>query len=281
MPNGRRLLIALVALAAAGAIGWGVLVAVTAERLGRPAGAERIVLLAGGVPRSALVVPAAGEGPAPVVIAFHGLGGNARGLLERLGDLPERSGATVVLPDALPCPAVGLLTCWPAEAGAPTGPEFAVFDAVLADVADRWPVDTTRVTALGYSNGAGWAVRLLLDRPEAIQGAIVVAGFDPTRGFARDGAGRLAFPLEPITPSTAPAPAVRRPAAIVLGDADGTVPPAVTRGLVERLRALGWRDDDLRVDAVAGADHLDPRLLDEDRLLGHLAWLTARRPAGR
>jgi poly(3-hydroxybutyrate) depolymerase len=247
----------------------------TAGCAGAPGdGPERLRLRSGGLPRQALVLPARSPGPAPVVLAFHGLGDSGEGFRWGLGDFPALSGATVVLPDALPCFDTGGAPCWPAEAGAPNlATELAFVEDLVHRVAQRFPVDRDRVYALGYSNGAGWTVRLVLSRPDLVRGAIVVAGFDPTRAFARDRNGFLALPLTPVGPSGAEAPADRPPLALIHGGVDEVVPPRLGRELVERLRALGWDEELLRFESIQGAGHGDPRLLDEERLIGDLRWI--------
>jgi poly(3-hydroxybutyrate) depolymerase len=141
----------------------------------------RITWRSGDATRSALIVPAAGDRPAPLVVAFHGLGGSGADLMAALGDFPARSGASVVAPDALPCAPLGGTPCWPAEGDAPTGPELAAFDDLVAAASRHAPVDPERIYVLGLSNGGGWAVRLLLSRPGTVRGALVLAGYDPSR----------------------------------------------------------------------------------------------------
>lgn len=231
-----------------------------------PADARRITYRSGEATRSALLVPAAGDRPAPLLVAFHGLGSSGADLMAALGDFPARSGASVVAPDALPCAPLGGVPCWPAEADAPAGPELAAFDDLVAAASRQAPVDPGRVYVLGLSNGGGWAVRLLLSRPRAVRGALVLAGYDPTRPYAREPGG-IALPLRPTGPSQARAPVARRPVTLVHGDADGTVPAELARGLRARLLELGWPDRDVRLELIPGGGHDAPGLLDADLTL--------------
>lgn len=246
------------------------------SRAAEPGQPEVIRVRAAGLPRHAVLVPARAEGPAPLIIAFHGLGSSGRSLLESLGDLPARSGATVVLPDALPCPVTAGATCWPAEAGAPNlAAELLFVEGLVEEVAGRVPLDRDRILALGYSNGAGWAVRLVLQRPDLVRGAVAIAGFDPTRSFARDRNGLLALPLTPVGAPEALTAAGHPPLALIHGGADEVVPPRLGRELLARLGALGWPEGRARLEVVPGAGHVDARLLAPERLLAALRRVEA------
>jgi poly(3-hydroxybutyrate) depolymerase len=276
---GRR--IPYTALAAALLLTCG-LAAGCGSQAAEPGQAELIRVRAAGLPRQAVLVPARSGEPAPLILAFHGLGSSGRSLLESLGDLPARSGASVVLPDALPCLVTAGAPCWPAEAGAPNlGTELAFVERLVDEVAGRVPVDRDRVLALGYSNGAGWAVRLVLQRPDLVSGAVAVAGFDPTRSFARDRNGLLALPLTPIGAPEALTVAGHPPLALIHGGEDEVVPPRLGRELLGRLGALGWPKGRARLEVVPGAGHVDERLLTPDRLVAALRWVQAagREPA--
>ncbi len=54
--------------------------------------------------------------------------------------------------------------------------EFAYFDAVLDDVADRFPIDRDRVVATGFSAGGMMVWNLACARPEKFAGFIPIAG---------------------------------------------------------------------------------------------------------
>lgn len=243
-----------------------------------PAGARpastRLHLRSGGHARTALVLPAEGPAPAPALLAFHGLGDSGMGLLARLGDLTPLAGVTLVLPDALPCPPLAGAPCWPAEAGAPIRErELAFVEDLVGVLTGRADVVAGPPLVLGYSNGAGWVTQLLLDRPDLLAGAVIVAGFDPTRRFARSPDGLLAWPLRPLTPSAAAAPRLRRPVTLVHGGDDEAVPVALGRALAARLRQLGWGPHDVRLETHPGAGHSDPALLAASGLARHLRWL--------
>lgn len=127
--------------------------------------------------------------PLPVVLAFHGGGGNARGFQSYAGldAVADREGFLAVYPEGTG--RLGLHT-WNA------GPrccgyalEHDVDDvgftrAVIADLARRTGVDPSRIYATGHSNGAGMSYRLALEAPDLVAAVAPVAGaaMGPTEG---------------------------------------------------------------------------------------------------
>jgi poly(3-hydroxybutyrate) depolymerase len=272
--RGRRVLVAIVLLAAALLLG---LAAGCGDDGPAP---QPLTLESGGVPRSAIVVPGKGgeDDPPPLIVAFHGAGSSAAELLRSVTTFPERSGATVVLPDGLPCgSAAGGGRCWPAEADAKgIGAEEAFTQKLVETVAARWPVDRRRVYALGLSNGGAWTLRLLLDRPDLIRGGLVVAGYDPTRTYARTPDGALALPLTPLTPSAITRPAAFRPLVLEHGTADQLVPYPLILELVRTLTAKGWPGQTTLLQPTVGAGHLDPALLLPEALATTFGYIDQR-----
>jgi polyhydroxybutyrate depolymerase len=121
--------------------------------------------------------------PLPVVLAFHGGGGNAEGFEAYAGldTLADRAGFLVVYPDGTGPLRRRLLTwnagpdcCGYARTHDVDDVGFAM--AVLDDLARRTPVDSLRVYATGHSNGAMMAYRLAAERAERIAAIAVVAG---------------------------------------------------------------------------------------------------------
>lgn len=105
---------------------------------------------------------------APLVLVFHGAGGNGRAYLEKNGWLAQsmRAGFVVAAPDGLPAgpdmPANFLLNprLWNSgqlQADSPRSKvdDMAFVAALLDDIANRTPIDRQRVFATGHSNGAG------------------------------------------------------------------------------------------------------------------------------
>jgi polyhydroxybutyrate depolymerase len=136
------------------------------------------------------VPPRVSEGqPLPVVLAFHGGGGNASGFKAYAGldALADRQGFVVVYPDGSGRLGRRLLT-W--NAGGCCGYAVAqnVDDvgfslAVLRDVARNVSVDPARVYATGHSNGALMAYRMAIDASDRIAAVAPVAGAMQAPGF--------------------------------------------------------------------------------------------------
>ena len=162
------------------------------------AGDHTLTLQHGGRQRSYIVhVPKAGaDRPRPVILAFHGGGGEAEGFKAYAGldAIADREGAIVVYPNGSGLLPRRLLT-W--NAGECCGYAmnqriddvgFAV--AVLDDLAKRTAVDMRRVYATGHSNGGMMAYRLGAERADRIAAIVPVAGalsvtqFAPSRRIA-------------------------------------------------------------------------------------------------
>lgn len=127
----------------------------------------------------------------PVLLAFHGGGGNAQQFEDSSG-LPEvarREGFLLVFPDG-----TGPLSlhtwnaggcCGSAAAGAVDDVGFVA--ALLDDLARRAPVDSTRVYVTGHSNGGMMSYRLAMELGHRIAaaapvgGAMIVEAFRPVR----------------------------------------------------------------------------------------------------
>jgi polyhydroxybutyrate depolymerase len=133
---------------------------------------ERMEWTVDGLQREALVyLPPAGErAGAPVVFAFHGHGGRARGVARkfRLHELwPE---AFVVYMQGVPTPGrlsdpEGRKAGWQHDPEAFGGRDLAFFDAVLATLREDHGIDERRVYATGHSNGGGFCYLLWVSRP--------------------------------------------------------------------------------------------------------------------
>lgn len=125
----------------------------------------------------------------PVVVALHGSGGSGLDCLDSMGwaELAEREGVLIVAPDALPAettkPAEFLRNPrqWNSGQHPPDRPrsridDLAFFDALLDDLASRWPIDPARIHVAGHSNGAAMAFRLAAERAGRIAGIAAVSG---------------------------------------------------------------------------------------------------------
>jgi polyhydroxybutyrate depolymerase len=148
-------------------------------------GDHRIALQHGGRQRSYVVhaPPAAREGrPLPVILNFHGGGGNAlaQQKYSRMDALADAEGFLAVYPDGTGRMSDRLLT-WNAGSCCAYSAANKVDDvgftlALLADLEARQPVDRRRVYATGLSNGAMMAWRLAVEASEHIAAIAPVAG---------------------------------------------------------------------------------------------------------
>jgi polyhydroxybutyrate depolymerase len=119
-------------------------------------------------------LPDDGAEPAPLVVAFHGGYGSARGFARRTGlaDAATDAGFAAVFPE-------GFRRSW--NAGDCCGPaqrqgvnDVAFVRAILDDLEDE-DVDTRTVYATGFSNGGKMAYRLGCDLPRRVAALAVVA----------------------------------------------------------------------------------------------------------
>jgi polyhydroxybutyrate depolymerase len=165
----------------------------TAPPLG-PGDAE-LTLTHGGRRRSYLAhvppVRAGATAPRPVLLAFHGGGGNAKGFKDSAGldAVSDREGFVVVYPNGTGPLRSLLLTfnagnncCGSAQRQDVDDVGFAV--AVLADLDRRLDVDRERVYATGHSNGAIMSYRLAAGRADLIAAIAPVAGAMSLDAFA-------------------------------------------------------------------------------------------------
>ncbi len=141
------------------------------------AGDVDVAIVSHGARRAARVhVPAAAlRGPAALLLAFHGTGGNGR-FMERYSGLAaqlDRGPAAIgVFPDADG-------PRWNVEEARADADDVGFVADLLDAVEARWCVDLDRVTAAGVSNGGSMAALLACAMPQRIAGVAIVAG-----GFA-------------------------------------------------------------------------------------------------
>jgi polyhydroxybutyrate depolymerase len=146
-----------------------------------PPGDHRIRLRHEGRERTYLVhLPPRHRGGLPLVLSFHGGGGNAAGQQRhtRMDAVADRERFVVAYPDGTG--RAGLLT-WNAGDCCGLAAELAVDDvgfalAVVDDLARRAGIDRRRVYATGMSNGGMMAHRLAAEAAERIAAVAPVAG---------------------------------------------------------------------------------------------------------
>jgi polyhydroxybutyrate depolymerase len=135
-------------------------------------------------------VPERGRGERPLMIAFHGGGGNASGFKAYAGidAVADREGFIAVYPDGTGPLRGRLLTfngggcCGYAQDHDIDDVGFTI--AVIDDLARRVPIDRKRIYATGHSNGAIMAWRLAAERADVIAAIVPVAGAMSLPSFA-------------------------------------------------------------------------------------------------
>ena len=128
-----------------------------------------------GVERTALIhfPPLAAGEQAPLVFAWHGHGGNARGFSRRLGIQKHWPEAIVVYPQGLPTPGKltdpeGKRSGWASNVGDGPNRDLRFFDAMLSDLIGRGIIDPELVCSTGHSNGGGFTYTLLMERGDRL-----------------------------------------------------------------------------------------------------------------
>ncbi|MFO1186197.1 MAG: PHB depolymerase family esterase [Alphaproteobacteria bacterium] len=127
----------------------------------------------------------AGGGAFPVVLVFHGGGGDIDGIVRATGmdETAEKYGFLAVYPSGTKA-RIGKFRTWNAgdccgRAAEKNVDDMAYVAAVLDDLAKRYVIDRARVYATGHSNGGMISWRLACERPD------LVAAIAPNAGAAR------------------------------------------------------------------------------------------------
>jgi predicted esterase len=109
--------------------------------------------------------------PVPLIVAFHGAGGDARG------------GIDLFLSDADANDSILLATrsrgpSWDVTTGNGFGPDIAFLDRALEIVFERYAIDPARIAAAGFSDGASYALSVGLTNGDLFDAILAFsAGF--------------------------------------------------------------------------------------------------------
>jgi polyhydroxybutyrate depolymerase len=149
------------------------------------AGVQDFVVDAGGVERPVRVmVPSATTEPRlPVVIDWHGLGGDgpSQAAYSAYEDLGEQEGFVVVHPTGLPLEP-GAPNSWQLFDEPSARDDLAFADALFERLEQDWCADPTRIYSTGFSNGGYFTSRLVCERADRIAAAVSVGGLYHSEG---------------------------------------------------------------------------------------------------
>jgi polyhydroxybutyrate depolymerase len=122
--------------------------------------------------------------PAPVVLGWHGLGGDGAQQAEYSGyeELAEEQGFVAVHPTGVADD--GRPTSWQLAPGSGGRDDLAFTDVLIDELVANWCVDPARVYSTGFSNGGYFTSRLVCERADRIAAAVSVAGLTHPDGCA-------------------------------------------------------------------------------------------------
>lgn len=197
------------------------------------AAAQALVPGVSRITKAALVYrPAQIAEPSAVVILLHGAGGRADQFLREFTRFADERGVLLL---ALQSEAGS----WPRRSQEVTrGPDAANFNAALAALTARAPVDLSRVVLLGFSDGASHALSFGLAKPKTFRAILAMS---PGYAFAP----RRPDPTQPIF--------------IAHGRRDNVLSAANVREMIRGLEGAGYRPE---VRWFNGGHRIDPALLD-------------------
>ena len=128
-----------------------------------------------------LVVPSDLSHPAPLVVAFHGHGGNGATFDRRMNIDSLWPDAIVVYPDGLPghkgiTDPDGSQPGWQVRPGDEGDRDLAFYDVMLSTLRSKLPVDDNRIFVMGHSNGSGFTALLWAARGGDIAAIATLSG---------------------------------------------------------------------------------------------------------
>lgn len=130
------------------------------------------------------------EKPVPLVLAFHGAGGNGKAMeqLTELSQLAEQTGFIVVYPDAID-------QHWDARRRSQpeTSHDIDFISALIDQVGQEYNLDRSRIYATGFSNGGMFAHRVACELSDKVAASAAVAATMP------ENLSRTCQPAQPIS----------------------------------------------------------------------------------
>lgn len=160
-----------------------------------------------GVQREALISVPNSSKPAPVVLAFHGYGGNMRRAADNFRLHEHWPEAVVVYMQALPMSnprnPSDQRPGWDVMNPPPGNKDVKFVDALLADLKKSYKIDSKQVFAMGHSNGGRFSYLLWAERGDSFKAFSMCGsnsvGFDqmlkPKSAFLIGGKGDSTVPF--------------------------------------------------------------------------------------
>jgi polyhydroxybutyrate depolymerase len=159
-----------------------------------------------GVEREALVAAPKSAKGAPVVLAFHGYGGNMRRAAQMFRLHEHWPEAVVVylqgLPSVNPRDPSNQRPGWDVMRPTPDNRDVKFVDAMLADLKKQYQIDNERVFAMGHSNGGRFSYLLWAERGDKFK-AFSMCGSN-SMGFEQMLKPKSAFLIAGRNDSTVP-----------------------------------------------------------------------------
>jgi polyhydroxybutyrate depolymerase len=116
-----------------------------------------------------------GRSAAPVVLVFHPFGTGAQYMEGRVSTRFWPA-AIMVYPEGAPRPNGGYAPSWQGRKGELGDRDLLFFDAIVAWLREHHCIDTSRIFAFGYSNGAGLTSLLACERSAQLAAVAIVSG---------------------------------------------------------------------------------------------------------
>lgn len=116
-----------------------------------------------------------GRSPAPVVLVFHPFGTGAQYMEGRVSTRLWPA-AIMVYPEGASRPDGGYAPSWQGRKGELGDRDLQFFDAMVSWLTEHHCIDTRRIFAFGYSNGAGLASLLACERAGQLAGVAIASG---------------------------------------------------------------------------------------------------------